>query len=77
MDEMKTRGYNPDETWYIPDYRGTKLGEDVGWSSHLELFNIADEIKNKQRIIYPEHNDAYLQECLDNLKGKGICINLN
>lgn len=23
-------------------------------------------------MIYPEHNDAYLQECIDNLKGKGI-----
>ena len=25
-------------------------------------------------IIYPEHDTAYLQECLDNLKQKGIVI---
>lgn len=25
-------------------------------------------------IIYPEHNAIYLQECLDNLKQKGIII---
>ena len=25
-------------------------------------------------IIYPEHDTAYLQECLDNLKQKGIII---
>lgn len=24
--------------------------------------------------IYPEHNDEYLQECLDNLRSKGIEI---
>lgn len=23
-------------------------------------------------IIYPEHNDEYLKECIDNLKVKGI-----
>jgi uncharacterized protein (TIGR02328 family) len=27
-------------------------------------------------MIYPEHNDVYLQECLDNLKEKGIEIKL-
>ena len=27
-------------------------------------------------MIYPEHNDTYLQECLDNLKEKGIEIKL-
>jgi hypothetical protein len=25
-------------------------------------------------MIYCEHNEAYLQECLDNLAGKGIII---
>lgn len=28
--------------------------------------------REKGEIIYPEHNDAYLQECLENLKGKGV-----
>ena len=25
-------------------------------------------------LIYSEHNDNYLKECLDNLRGKGIII---
>jgi len=29
---------------------------------------------DKLAIIYPEHDAAYLQECLDNLKQKGIII---
>jgi uncharacterized protein (TIGR02328 family) len=26
------------------------------------------------KIIYPEHNKEYLQECIENLKSKGIEI---
>ena len=32
--------------------------------------------KEKGEIIYPEHNDAYLQECIENLKSKNIEITL-
>ncbi len=24
-----------------------------------------------KKIVYPEHDDVYLKECLENLKGKG------
>lgn len=27
-------------------------------------------------LVYPEHDDAYLKECLENLKGKGIVISI-
>jgi uncharacterized protein (TIGR02328 family) len=26
------------------------------------------------KIIYPEHNNEYLKECIDNLRGKGIDV---
>ena len=25
-------------------------------------------------MIYPEHNDEYLKECIDNLCGKGVDV---
>ena len=71
MNEMKKRGYKPDETWYNPNYRGKTLGEQTNWTTPLlKQFLTQDR-------IFIEHNDEYLQECLDNLKGKGICIDLN
>ena len=32
------------------------------------------ELKSFDSLIYPEHNDSYLQECLLNLHNKGIDI---
>jgi len=32
------------------------------------------EVVELPAIIYPEHDTTYLQECLDNLKQKGIII---
>jgi hypothetical protein len=31
MDEMKRRGYHPDEAWYDCDYRGSTLGTEDAW----------------------------------------------
>lgn len=72
MDEMKARGYHPDETWYNPDYRGTTLGIVEGWTCKSIV-----EQYYKQDKIFIEHNDEYLQECIENLKAKGIEICLN
>ena len=69
MDEMKKRGYHPDEIWYNPNYRGSILGVVEGWTCKSIL-----EQYYKQDKIFIEHNEAYLQECVDNLKGKGIEI---
>ena len=74
MDEMKNRKYKPDPIWNDPDYRGSALGKTACWVDD----NLVDELyfsaTQKNEIIYPEHNNEYLQECLDNLKGKGIDI---
>ena len=74
MDEMKRRGYNPDTTWYNPEYRGTALGTVAAWADADIVDDQYMYAIHKNGIIYPEHDDAYLQECIDNLKGKGIEI---
>ena len=62
---MRTRGYTVDQIWFDPTYRGKVLGHDntnftyIGGVANLE---------------YTEHNQAYYQECIDNLKQKGIII---
>ena len=74
MDEMKRRHYNPDSTWYNPNWRGKELGETnwVQWPLVESLLS-----KNEAGIhIYKEHNTDYLQECLENLKSKGIDLDV-
>ncbi len=65
MAEMQRRGYNVDKLWLEPSYRGKVVGEDK--SSFTQIFEYCD---------YPEHNDAYLAECLENLAEKGILIDV-
>ena len=72
MNEMEKRGYKPDPSWRIDYYRGKILGDHFNWCNQ-ELLNI---LTTSNDIIYPEHNDQYLQECLENLKAKGINIDL-
>lgn len=76
MNEMKKRGYNPSKEWYYGDYRGTKLGEETFWCDFATTLGFVDAATNHNYIIYPEHNNEYLQECLNNLKFKGIEIKI-
>ncbi|MEG0256380.1 MULTISPECIES: TIGR02328 family protein [Vagococcus] len=62
MNEMKNRGYKPNSVWENPLYRGLKC----------DSFVALPEIKEIKMPIYPEHNDEYLTECLDNLLTKNI-----
>ena len=66
MDEMERRGYNPDQTWRNASYRGKALGYDKEF--------IGDCYAYTRFPVYEEHNDEYLQECIENLKNKGIKI---
>lgn len=64
MDEMKRRTYNVDPLWAEASYRGKACEP---WpDEELAALNLA--------AAYPEHDEAYLQECLDNLAGKGLYI---
>lgn len=63
MEEMQKRDYQPDLLWLDKDYRG-KLAE-----PYQDL-----PVKALTAPIYPEHDQAYLAECLENLKLKGIDV---
>ena len=73
--EMKKRGYHPDKIWENCHYRGKELGysktNEFCNENGLHLICLFPD-----DIIYPEHNDEYLEEFLDNLKSKGIEIGI-
>lgn len=72
MDEMEKRGYHPDEIWKKGSYRGKTLGYQDNWYNQ----GLLDHKYGLNCIIYPEHNNKYLQECLNNLHNKGIDLDL-
>ena len=74
MNEMRRRGYNPDITWENPDWRGTAIGEQKDWADEDMVSKLLVSARYEGLQIYPEHNDNYLRECIDNLKSKGIEI---
>ena len=76
MDEMERRGYHPDPIWRNADWRGTQLGLDTSFADHDTVEEYYYYAKEKGEIIYPEHDNAYLQECIENLKSKNIEITL-
>ena len=65
MDEMEKRGYRVATEWRDKNYRGQKAES----YSNLEETNISTP-------IYKEHNDEYLFECIENLAGKGIKLDI-
>jgi uncharacterized protein (TIGR02328 family) len=65
MFEGVTRGsFEPAEEWELPSYRGKQLGYDD--------YSIGRARTYPTGLIYHEHNDDYLRECLDNLHRKGF-----
>lgn len=67
--EMENRGYHIDEKWRDICYRGKVLEYDYS--------DFTKNIFPNYNIIYPEHNEKYLNECLDNLANKNIYIDRN
>ena len=65
MDEMEKRGYIVSREWRDKNYRGQKAES----YSNLKETSISTP-------IYKEHNDEYLAECIENLAGKGIKLEL-
>ena len=72
--EMQKRGYHPDLIWEDPAWRGKVLQHDINWVDPTLLSDLWMDGNQMDKTIYPEHNDDYLKECLDNLKSKGIEI---
>ena len=65
MDEMEKRGYRVSIEWRDKNYRGQKAES----YSNLEETSISTP-------IYKEHNNDYLFECIENLAGKGIKLDI-
>lgn len=63
--EMEHRGYKPAHLWYCHEYRGKNT---LPWPYALPC----EDYTSADAHIYPEHNDAYREECLANLRQKGI-----
>ena len=59
MNEMINRGYKVNPLWYSPRYRGQLIGLDT-----------SDFTEVKSLLMYPEHNDDYLQKCIENIEKK-------
>ena len=72
MAEIINRGYKVNIKWLDSNFRGNSLGYD-----YSNFTNIPYIIKPTNYIVYPEHNDEYLAECLDNLNNKGIYIKIS
>lgn len=65
LKEMEHRGYQPNPQWYYPEYRGKKA---IPWASILT----SEQNPVVESKIYPEHDDAYREECIANLAKKGV-----
>ena len=77
MDEMRKRGHRVNCVWYDDNYRGKILG---GVNENWVNSGLVTKLYNDSCVdglhIYPEHDDKYLEECLENLKNKGIEIKI-
>jgi uncharacterized protein (TIGR02328 family) len=83
MNEMERRGYRVDPLWKSPLYRGKRWPpreEREADPATLEALVTGVESLSSDGLaasaapIYLEHDEAYLQKCLDNLAAKGIVL---
>lgn len=70
--EMSRRGYQFDKRWLEPSYRGGSCSPDNSLTMDFIKNEIALLKMSGSSIIYPEHDDKYFEECINNLKEKGI-----
>ena len=70
LNEMDDRGYKVASGWWLSNYRGKTLGmDDTGFTECATAFDYPLDFR-----IYPEHDAAYLNECLENLRRKGVVL---
>ena len=72
MCEMEKRGYFPNILWYSEHYRGKNTPIDCSISTA-----VVNDLLRSNSVIYPEYEDNYLAECINNLATKGIYIEYN
>ena len=66
---MRSRGYNPN-----PKMMRNQLLKRYSEQEVNKFIVLGKDISKRGLMIYKEHNNEYLQECLFNLKNKGIEI---
>lgn len=67
--EMKRRGYNPN-----PKMMRNQLLKRYPEEEVDKFIILGKDISQRGLIIYKEHDNNYLKECILNLKNKGIVI---
>lgn len=67
--EMKRRGYNPNSKMMRNQLLKRYSEEEVN-----KFIVLGKDISQRGLIIYKEHDNNYLKECILNLKNKGIVI---
>lgn len=67
--EMKRRGYNPN-----PKMMRNQLLKRYSEEEVDKFIVLGKDISQRGLIIYKEHDNNYLKECILNLKNKGIVI---
>lgn len=67
--EMKRRGYNPN-----PKIMRNQLLKRYSEEEVDKFIVLGKDISRRGLIIYKEHDNNYLKECILNLKNKGIVI---
>lgn len=72
MLEMVKRGYKVNLLWLDISYQGANLPRRIYTDETLpDVRELNDKLMG---IVYPEHNDDYLAECISNLDSKGVYI---
>ncbi|MBQ2885043.1 MAG: hypothetical protein IJE43_14960 [Alphaproteobacteria bacterium] len=69
FNEMRQREYNPN-----PKMMRTQLSKRYNEEEVNRFIVLGKDISQRGLMIYKEHNDDYLAECLLNLENKGIKI---
>ena len=67
VEEMYKRGYDVNKSWIDPTYRGKYCAA----ATPSQLLN---GYIFRCDTIYPEHDNRYMEECLTNLKNKGVDV---
>lgn len=67
MAEMERRGYTVEPLWKNPGYCGRRC---PAFGADPALLRAC----LTRRPIYPEHDREYLEQCRENLRGKGIVL---
>lgn len=69
FNEMRQRGYNPN-----PKMMRNQLSKRYDDEEVNRFIVLGKDISQRGLMIYKEHNNDYLIECLQNLENKGIKI---